>query len=140
MADAKTKPTGEDVQAFLGTMTDETRRADCFRVLEMMKELSGQEPALWASSMVGFGTYHYRYESGREGESFVVGFSPRKQALTLYLMGDYPEREELISQLGKIKTGKGCLYINRLDQVNLPVLRQMISASLQYMREKYGTI
>ncbi|MDX1569723.1 MAG: DUF1801 domain-containing protein [Xanthomonadales bacterium] len=139
MTEAKTRPTDSDVQAFLESVADEHRRNDAKQVCELMGEVSGEAPRMWGSSIVGFGRYHYRYESGREGDWFLTGFSPRKQALTLYVMGGFPRHEELMKQLGKYKTGKSCLYVKRLSDVDMAVLRQLIRDSVAYMRETYPT-
>src|SRR5690606_23546680 len=113
----KTKPTDASVQEFLGSVDNDRRREDGFALLEMMREVTGEEPRMWGPSIVGFGSYHYKYQSGREGDTIVAGFSPRKQNLTLYLTGGLDEYGELLGRLGKHKTGKGCLYINKLQDV-----------------------
>ena len=104
----------------------------------MMKEVTGAEPQMWGPSIVGFGAYHYKYESGREGDWFLVGFSPRKQNLTLYIMAGFKRYEELLAKLGKHKTGKSCLYLNKLADVDEEVLRQMVAASVEYLSKKYS--
>jgi hypothetical protein len=101
-----------------------------------MRKTTATEPKLWGSSIVGFGDYHYKYASGREGDSAIVGFSPRKQNLTVYLLCNLEAQEQLLEQLGKFKHGKGCLYINRLDDINLPVLRELIQLSFENVRQK----
>ena len=130
MAENKTKETNASVAAFLDTIADTTRRNECLTILELMKSITGQEPKMWGSSMIGFGTYHYRYESGREGEYFLTGFSPRKQNLTLYLMTGFEALGPYLEKLGKHKTGKSCLYIDTLADVDMGVLRQMIERSV----------
>jgi len=127
MAELKTKQNEQSVEDFLGEIADEKRRQDCFTVLELMKKLTEQEPKMWGASIVGFGNYKYKYKSGREGEWFVTGFSPRKQNLTLYIMSGFTRYDELLAKLGKHKTGKSCLHINKLEDVNLGVLEEMIS-------------
>ena len=134
MAENKTQKTENSVADFLNSLPDEGKRRDSFAILELLKQTSGQEPKLWGASIVGFGDTHYKYESGREGDWFLVGFSPRKQNLTLYLTGGLP-RQGLLDQLGKHKTGKGCLYINNLSDVNLEVLREMIAQSLAHTQK-----
>lgn len=125
MAENKTKPTKIRVASFLNKINDKDLREDCFALLKMMKSVSKMEPVMWGSSIIGFGKYHYVYESGREGDTVVLGFSPRKQNISLYLMGGLePIREEL-DKLGKHKTGKGCLYIKSLDEVNISVLKKI---------------
>ncbi|HSK74114.1 MAG TPA: DUF1801 domain-containing protein [Pyrinomonadaceae bacterium] len=135
MAELKTKQTEADVKEFLNGVSDEKRREDCFTVLELMKKITGEEPKMWGASIIGFGNYKYKYESGREGEWFVAGFSPRKQNLTLYMMPGFSRYEELFSKLGKHKTGKSCLYINKLEDVNLDVLREMIESSVENVKK-----
>ena len=138
MADIKTKLNDGDVEAFLNSVENEKRRTDAFVVLEMMKELTGWEPKMWGNSLVGFGSYHYKYESGREGDFFKVGFSPRKQSLTIYIMPGFERYEELMAKLGKHKTGKSCLYINKLEDIDINVLKDLITLSVDYMTNKYG--
>lgn len=136
MAELKTKKTKASVAAFLDKISDEQRRKDCQRVLKIMKEATGEEPRMWGSSIVGFGTYKYRYASGQEGEWPIIGFSPRKTDLTLYIMTGFDKFESLMSKLGKYKTGKSCLYIKRLDDLVEPVLKQLISRSVERMADK----
>ena len=102
-----------------------------------MKELTGEEPILWGNSLVGFGTYHYKYESGREGDFFLTGFSPRKTALTIYIMAGFSKYENLLKQLGKFKIGKSCLYVKKLDDINRRVLKELIEDSIQEIKKKY---
>lgn len=139
MSKNKTQPTHADVHAFLDGVADEQKRADSYRLLEIMEEITGEPPVMWGSSIVGFGKYHYRYESGREGDFFLAGFSPRKQALTLYIMAGFSRYDELMARLGKYKTGKSCLYIKRLADVDEEVLRTLIAESVAWMRQKYPT-
>lgn len=133
MADIKTKPTDRSVEAFLDSVPDEKKRRDSFAVLEMMKEETGLEPRMWGDSIVGFGQYHYRYESGREGDMPLVGFSPRKQSLTFYISSDFDEYGALMSRLGKHSTSKACLYIKRLSDVDEAVLRELVRQSVAHM-------
>lgn len=126
MAELKTKPTDVSVNDFLNAIDDEKRRNDCYKVLEIMQEVTQAVPKMWGASVVGFGDYHYKYKSGREGDWFIVGFSPRKQNLTLYLTSGLEQQAVLLNQLGKYKMGKGCIYINKLEDVNLEILEQMI--------------
>jgi hypothetical protein len=128
MADAKTKPTDQSVMAFLEGVENVSRRQDCLALLDLMKDVTGAEPIMWGTSIVGFGSYHYKGKSGREGDWFPVGFSPRKQNLTLYLMGGLDQ--SLLSKFGKHKTGKGCIYVNKLADIDLQVLREMVKKSL----------
>jgi len=131
MAELKTKENNADVEAFLNGIEDEKRREDCFAVLELMKKITKAEPKMWGASIVGFGNYHYKYQSGREGVWFVSGFSPRKQNLTLYIMSGFSRYNELLAKLGKHKTGKSCLHINKLEDVDLDVLAEMIETSVR---------
>ncbi len=133
MAELKTKPTKQSVEVFLNSVEDEKKRQDCLTILEIMKQITKAEPQMWGTSMVGFGTYHYKYESGREGDWFVAGFSPRKQNLTLYIMAGLSLYDELISKLGKFKIGKSCLYIKKIEDVDLPTLKELITQSVAYV-------
>jgi hypothetical protein len=132
MAELKTRKNEGDVEAFLNGVEHDKRREDSFKVLQMMKDVTGMEPLMWGSSIVGFGSYHYKYASGREGDWFRVGFSPRKQALTLYLMTGFSASEDLMKRLGKYKTGKACLYIRKLEDVDMNVLRELVAQSFKY--------
>lgn len=129
MAELKTKPNDASVEEFLNRIEDETRRKDCRTIMEMMRQVTGENPRMWGDAVVGFGNYHYKYATGHEGDIFRVGFSPRKQNLTLYL--NYGDYTDLLQRLGKHKTGKGCLYIKRLDDVNLDALREIISRAAE---------
>lgn len=133
MAELKTKVNDQSVVKFLNGIGDEKRRRDCFTVLELMKQATKAEPRMWGSAIVGFGSYHYTYASGREGDWPLIGFSPRKQNLTLYLMPGFEQYDALLKTLGKHKTGKVCLYINRLDDVHLPTLKKLIQQSVKHM-------
>jgi hypothetical protein len=137
MAENKTKPTEQSVTAFLDAVADETRRHDGYALLNLMKEITGEEPQMWGPSMVGFGSCHYKYESGREGDMFMVGFSPRKANLTLYIGAGFPHYDELMQKLGKHKTSKACLYVKKLADVDRAVLRELIQQSVAYSRQKY---
>lgn len=134
MAENKTTPNDQNVEHFLNAIADEQKRTDSFRVLELMKQVTGMEPKMWGSSIVGFGSYHYRYESGREGDMIIAGFSPRKQNLTIYNMGSIEQHDDLFKQLGKYTLGKGCLYIKRLDDVELPTLKRLIEESVKHVK------
>ena len=137
MAENKTKPTGVSVDEFLDKVADPQRREDAEKVRATMERLSGEPAAMWGSSIVGFGRYRYRYESGREGEWARIGFSPRAKELVLYLMGGFPRHQALMEKLGKHRTGKSCLYIRRLGDVDEGVLEELIVEALAYMRETY---
>ena len=130
MAELKTKKNTASVEKFLNNIADEQRRKDCFRLLEIMKAETQAEPAMWGTSIVGFGRHQYKYESGRELEWFLVGFAPRKQDLTLYIMGGLERYPSLMKKLGKHKTGKSCLYIKKLEDVDLSTLKQLIKQSV----------
>ena len=130
MAELKTKLNDASVTDFLNGIKDEGKRADSFEILKMMRQVTKQEPKMWGSSIVGFGNMHLKYESGRELDWFVVGFSPRKQNLTLYGMGDWMQ-SDLLKKLGKCKTGKGCLYINKIADVDVKVLKELLKQAAQ---------
>lgn len=126
MSELKTKANAASVEAFLQGIADETKRQDSMAIVGMMAQVSGEAPRMWGDSIIGFGNTHYKYESGREGDWFKVGFSPRKQNLTLYLTYGFESDRELMQKLGKHKTGKACLYINKLADVNMGVLRELV--------------
>lgn len=138
MAEQKTKPTGQSVESFLDTIADEGVRDDCAALVQLMKKVTGAKPKMWGTSIVGFGQYHYKYESGHEGYSCLTGFSPRKQNITLYIMPGFAGLTDLQYKLGKHKAGKGCLYIKRLADVDVKILEKMIDHSVKYLQEKYA--
>lgn len=133
----KTQATSQDVVEYLNTIEDDQKRADAFKVKDLMTRLSGHPAKMWGSSIVGFGTYHYKYDSGREGDFLRVGFAPRKANLVLYIMSGFSTYESLLEELGKHKTGKSCLYIKRLSDIDDSILEEIINQSLAYMAEKY---
>ena len=135
MAENKTKPTTKSVPDFLNSVEDPVRREDCRTMAAIMEELTGSKPKMWGDSIVGFGEHRYKYASGREGDWFLTGFSPRKQALTLNIMGYLEFYTELLEGLGKFKHGKGCLYIKKLEDIDLDVLRSLISTSIKRLKE-----
>lgn len=135
MAEPKTKPTNESVEKFLNGIPDDQRRKDCFRIVEMMKAATKTEPEMWGSSIVGFGRHRYKYESGTKGEWPLVGFSPRKNDLTLYLMSGFMRHAELLKKLGKHKTGKGCLYLKKLADVDESTLKALIKQSVADIKQ-----
>lgn len=137
MAELKTKLNAASVSGFLDSVEDEQKRSDSYTIVKMMERITNCEPKMWGTSIVGFGSYHYKYASGREGDWMKTGFSPRKQNLTLYLMCHTQHFSELLSQLGKYKTGKGCLYIKKLADIDHVVLEKLVSESFTYMSEKY---
>lgn len=134
MTDLKTQPTDQSVETFLNEIPDAAKRQDCYTLLALMQEITQAEPVIWGKTIVGFGTYRYTYASGRSGEWFVTGFSPRKQNLTLYLATEFAMDENLLAQLGKHKTGKACLYVKRLEDIDLATLRELITRSVAYLR------
>lgn len=138
MAKQKTTPTQVRVNDFIAAIEDERRRKDCRTLLKLMREVTGEKPVMWGPSMIGFGQYHYRYASGHEGDCFLAGFSPRKQALSVYIMAGFDGFPELMSKLGKYRTGKSCLYIKSLDDVDLPTLKALIVRSVRQMRRDHG--
>ena len=139
MAENKTKPTQASVTAFINAIDDPQKRADARKVAAMLRKATGKRARMWGPSIVGYGTYHYKYASGREGDFMMAGFSPRKQALTVYIMAGFADYEALLKKLGKHKTGKSCLYIKRLSDVDEGVLQKLIDASVKYMRKNYDT-
>ena len=137
MAENKTKPTVQKVSEFIAGIEDKQKRADCRELMKLMSGITGNRSKMWGSSIVCYGKYHYKYESGREGDFFLTGFSPRKQALTLYIVSGFSIHPELMEKLGKYKTGKSCLYVKKLDDVNREVLAQLIDESVAHIRKKY---
>ena len=137
MTELKTKPNDKDVLKFLKSVENQRRREDSLEMLKIMQEVTQEEPIMWGDSIVGFGSYHYKYKSGREADWLATGFSPRKQALTVYIMDGFDKYEELLKTLGKHKTGKSCLYINKLDDVDISVLKELIKESMKYVEENF---
>jgi hypothetical protein len=133
----KTQPTAASVDNFIQGVKDPRRHRDCLALIELMRKVTGEEPEMWGSSMVGFGKYHYKYASGYEGDYFITGFSPRKDSLTLYLMPGFDGRESLLAKLGRHKTGKGCLYLKTLDDVHLPTLTRLIRQCTTDLKRMY---
>ncbi|MBI2213994.1 MAG: DUF1801 domain-containing protein [Acidobacteria bacterium] len=131
MAELKTKLNDASVTKFLEGVADERRRRDCVTIVGLMSKITKCEPKMWGSSIVGFGIRRYKYATGREIDWMLVGFSPRKQDLTLYLVTGFPMREELLAKLGKHKTGKACLYIRTLDDIHVPTLTKLITESVK---------
>ena len=140
MAKNKTVETEAEVEAFLHAVPDERKRADSYAILKLMQDVTGEEPKMWGDSIVGFGSYHYKYASGREGDWFLTGFAPRKQNLTLYIMAGFEQYDTLLARLGKHKTGKSCLYLKRLADVDPNTLRELVQQSVAHMMAtNYGT-
>lgn len=139
MAENKTKPTKVSAAAFINSIEDKQKRADAKKVATMMRKATGSNAKMWGANIVGYGQYRYKYESGREGDFMLVGFSPRKTALTLYVIPGFENFTPLMKKLGKYKIGKSCLYVKRLSDVDETVLDQLICDSVQYMRKNYET-
>lgn len=138
MTEPKTKVNDGDVEAYLNRVEPEQKRQDSFAILQLMREVTGEEAKMWGDSIVGFGSYHYKYASGREGDWPVTGFAPRKQSLTIYITSGFEHYEDLLEGLGKFTTGKGCLYIKTLEDVDEAKLRQLVKRSAKYMAEKHA--
>ncbi len=136
--DLKTQPTEASVEAFLAAIEDPARQADCREIAAMMAEITGTPAVMWGENIIGFGRYHYRYATGREGDWFITGFSPRKQNITLYIMPMLDESDPLLASLGKFKTGKSCLYIKRLADVDREKLRELIRDSVRRLDSHIG--
>jgi len=135
-ATPKTTETTASVPAFIDTIEDEQKRKDCYAIMEIMKAQSGFKPKMWGPAIIGFGSYHYKYESGYEGDAPLVGFSPRKAEFALYI-ANFEGKEELLKNFGKHKTAKSCVYIKKLSDIDAHVLGQLITAGVKYMTEKY---
>jgi len=131
MAEMKTQPTDESVSDYLARVSDDNRRSDCLKVLELMKDVSGAPPKMWGRTIVGFGSYRYKYPSGREGEWFITGFAPRKQNLSIHVLPGLESFGDLLPRLGKYKAGKSCLYVKRLADIDLGVLRELLARAVQ---------
>jgi len=137
MAQLKTAQNDQDVMQFINTVENEQKKTDSLRIMHIMKEITGKEPKMWGSSIVGYGSYHYEYKSGREGEWFLTGFSPRKQSLTIYVMGGLSHHAERLKNLGKYKQSKGCLYIKKLSDVDEDALRDVLIKSVHIIQEAH---
>ncbi len=133
----KTTVTDSDVRTFLDAVSPEQKREDAYRIMEIMEELTGEEGKMWGASIIGYGSYHYKYDSGREGDAPRVGFSPRKAKHSMYIMSGFSNYEDILARLGKFKIGKSCLYVNKLADIDEEVLKELIAASLAFMKEKY---
>ena len=137
MSAAKFKPTGEDVVEFIESIDSKQKQIDSFVLLDLFKEVTGFEPQMWYPNIIGFGTYHYVYDSGREGYTSYLAFSPRKAKFSLYLATDFKDKEKLLAQLGKHTTGKMCIYVNKLADIDLDVLKTMLENSMEHTLSKY---
>ena len=138
MAETKTKLTERSVDSFIATVEDDNVRADCYTLINLMEKIISEKPKMWGPAIIGFGKYAYKYESGRSGEICMTSFSPRKANITLYVLAGFPGQAELLQKLGKHKSGKGCLYIKKLDDVNINVLESLIKESIKFLKEKYS--
>ncbi|MCB0482357.1 MAG: DUF1801 domain-containing protein [Flavobacteriales bacterium] len=132
----KTKVTDASVIDFINTLEDERKNEDAFELLDIFAEITGEEPKMWGPSIIGYGTYHYKYASGQEGDFMAAGFSPRKAKHTIYIMSGFDTHPELMAKLGKYKTGKSCLYVNKLTDIDLSVLKELIHASYVWIKNK----
>ena len=139
MAEQKTKPTNADVLKFIEKAPADKKRQDALIVLDLIAGITGLEPIMWGPSIIGFGSYHYKYESGHEGDAALIGFSPRKVKMVLYVLTGFRGQEELLAKLGKHKTGKVCLYINKLDDVNLDILEEIITNAFNHMSKVHSS-
>ena len=137
MSAAKFKPTGEDVVEFIESIDSKQKQIDSFVLLELFKEVTGFEPQMWYPNIIGFGTYHYVYDSGREGDTSYLAFSPRKAKFSLYLATEFKDKDKLLAQLGKHTTGKMCIYVNKLADIDLDVLKTMLENSMEQTLSKY---
>ena len=139
MAKNKTAETGKSVTGFINEFTDsEQKQKDSHELIKLMKEATGFEPKMWGPSIIGFGNYHYKYDSGHEGDAPLLGFSPRKAAISLYVFTGLEEHKHLLEGLGKFKMGKACIYVNKLSDIDQQKLKKLMKASIKYLKEKYG--
>ena len=138
MSDLQTTPNELSVDDFIDAIESEQKRDDSRALLKIMKEITGDAPTMWGTSIIGFGKYHFRYESGREGDWMVAGFSPRKQNLTIYMMGGFENQSDLLTKIGKVKSSVGCLYVKKLVDIDLQILKEMIQLSVDTVKKKYA--
>lgn len=137
MAEPRTAPTPTDPRRYIGSIEHETRRADAVVLVEMFERLTGEPPVMWGPSIIGFGRYHYRYDTGHEGDSFITGFAPRTARQVIYVMPGYLDLNEPLSRLGKHRLGKACLYVNKLDDIDIDVLEEIVEFGIAHVREHY---
>lgn len=137
MAELKTRENNKSVDEFIAAVVDENKRNDCLELLALMTKVTAKDPRMWGDSIVGFGKYHYKYKSGREGDWFVTGFAPRKRDLTIYIMPGFSGYGALMAKLGKFRTGKSCLYVRKLDDIDPILLEELVKQSVKTMREMY---
>lgn len=138
MAENKTRPTAASVADYLAAIGDETRRNDCAALAALMARITRQDAAMWGSGIVGFGSYHYRYDSGREGDSCLAGFANRKGDISIYLVADFPGQADLLARLGRHRMGKACLYVRRLADIDVEVLAQLVAGSVAEVKRRHG--
>jgi hypothetical protein len=138
MSELKTRPNDEDIGIFLNRIEDKQKRADCFELIDLLTEITGESPKMWGDRMIGFGSYHYKYESGREGDWFLTGFSPGKQNLTIYITAGFKNYEATMSHLGKYKTGSSCLYVKKLSDIDTEQLKVLVKKSVMDMKKRYS--
>ena len=136
MSENKTKATDQSVEAFLNAVEHPVRRENALEVVQLMRKVTGEEPRMWGATMVGFGEYHYKYDSGREGDCYIIGLSPRKASLTIYIMPGYQDLSDYLTRLGKHKIGKCCLYINKLADVDMAVLEELLVYGWDKMKHR----
>jgi hypothetical protein len=139
MPENKTQATSVSVEDYIAAITDDLKRKDAQTLLDLLKKITGEVPVLWGSSIIGFGRYHYKYESGLEGDSAIISFSPRKRELVIYIMSGFENFQALLAKLGKHKTGQSCLYVKRLSDISIKVLTELMTESVKLMRSKYPT-
>ena len=143
MAKNKTQTTDANVEYFINSFADtEQKKKDSFELIELMKNISGHEPKMYGPSIIGFGNYHYKYESGHEGDAPLIGFSPRKSAISLYVFTGYlghSEQEEMLKELGKFKMGKACIYVKKMSDINQDVLKKLMKSTIEFLQSKYGS-
>jgi hypothetical protein len=135
MAENKTKQTKASVEKFIDSVTDNNIRKNCLTLVKLMKDVTEEEPKMWGKSIVGFGNYHYKYASGREGDFFLTGFSPRKQNLTIYILSGFKNYKALMKKLGKYKTSISCLYVKTLNDIDIKVLKKLVAESVRFMKK-----
>lgn len=138
MTTRKTQRNNQDIIEFLNNVEHEERKKDCFALLDLFEQWTMEKPKMWGQNIIGFGSYHYKYESGREGDWFLTGFSPRKQNLSIYITAGFKEYDEILSGLGPHKTGASCLYVKRLSDIDITKLKMLVEKSVSYMRKRYS--
>lgn len=137
MAELKTKQNDSDINGFLNGIDNEERRNECFKLLELFEQWTSETPKMWGPSIIGYGSYHYQYDSGREGDWFLTGFSPRKQNLTIYITAGFSEYDDIMKDLGKYKTGSSCLYVKKMGDIDIDKLKVLVEKSVAYMKKRY---